>query len=194
MLSASSLAAAERPILVLGDSVSAAYGLAQAQGWVALTADKLSKTHPNKKLHNASLSGETSAGGAQRLAALLKTHKPSLVIIELGGNDALRGLPLSQTEANFKTMIAAAKAAKAQVLLVPMQIPPNYGPAYAKGFNGLYDKLGKSERVGVSAFILKDFADDLNYFQRDRIHPTAAAQPKMVAAVWPALEKLLKSN
>jgi acyl-CoA thioesterase-1 len=151
-----------KTILVLGDSISAAYGLSASQGWVALTADKLRKTHPQLKLQNASLSGETSAGGAQRLPALLKQYKPSAVIIELGGNDALRGLPLSQTEANFKTMIAAAKAAKAQVLLVPMQIPPNYGPAYAKGFNGLYDKLGKAQRVSVSAFIFKEFSEDLN--------------------------------
>ncbi len=181
-----------KTVLVLGDSISAAYGLEQTQGWVALTAEKIRKTHPTTFVQNASLSGETTAGGAQRLPALLKTHKPSLVIIELGGNDALRGLPLAQTEANFKAMIAAAKAAKAQVLLVPMQIPPNYGPAYAKGFNGLYDKLGKAQRVGVSGFIFKAFADDLSYFQRDRIHPTAQAQPLMVDAVWPAIEKLLK--
>lgn len=181
-----------KTVLVLGDSISAAYGLEQTQGWVALTAEKIRKTHPTTFVQNASLSGETTAGGAQRLPALLKTHKPSVVIIELGGNDALRGLPLAQTEANFKAMIAAAKAAKAQVLLVPMQIPPNYGPAYAKGFNGLYDKLGKAQRVGVSGFIFKAFADDLSYFQRDRIHPTAQAQPLMVDAVWPAIEKLLK--
>ena len=181
-----------KTVLVLGDSISAAYGLEQTQGWVALTADKIRKTHPTIFVQNASLSGETTAGGAQRLPGLLKTHKPSVVIIELGGNDALRGLPLAQTEANFKAMIAAAKAAKAQVLLVPMQIPPNYGPAYAKGFNGLYEKLGKSQRVGVSDFIFKAFADDLNYFQRDRIHPTVQAQPLMVNAVWPAIEKLLK--
>jgi acyl-CoA thioesterase I len=185
-------ASVAKTVLVLGDSISAAYGLTQAQGWVALTAEKIRKTQPLILVQNASLSGETSAGGAQRLPALLKTHKPSWVIIELGGNDALRGLPLSQTEANFKTMIAAAKAAKAQVLLVPMQIPPNYGPAYAKGFNGLYNKLGKAQRVGVSAFIFQSFADDLSYFQADRIHPNAAAQPLMVAAVWPAIEKLLK--
>jgi acyl-CoA thioesterase I len=181
-----------KTVLVLGDSISAAYGLPQAQGWVMLTAEKIRQTHPATFVHNASLSGETSAGGAQRLPALLKTHKPSWVIIELGGNDALRGLPLSQTEAHFKAMINAAKAAKAQVLLVPMQIPPNYGPSYTQGFNAMYDKLGKTQRVGVSAFIFKDFADDLNYFQRDRIHPTAQAQPLMVSAVWPAIEKMLK--
>jgi acyl-CoA thioesterase-1 len=185
-------AAAPKTVLVLGDSISAAYGLSQAQGWVALTAEKLQKSNANVALHNASLSGETTAGGAQRLPALLKTHKPSVVIIELGGNDALRGLPLSQTEANFKAMITAAKAAKAQVLLVPMQIPPNYGPAYAKGFNSLYAKLGKAQRVSVSAFIFKDFADNLTFFQADRIHPTAAAQPLMVATLWPAIEKMLK--
>jgi acyl-CoA thioesterase I len=185
-------ASVAKTVLVLGDSISAAYGLEQSQGWVALTAEKIRKTHPTTLVQNASLSGETSAGGAQRLPALLKTHKPSVVIIELGGNDALRGLPLSQTEANFKAMITAAKAAKAQVLLVPMQIPPNYGSAYAKGFNGLYDKLAKTQRVGVSAFIFKAFADDLNYFQRDRIHPTTQAQPMMVDAVWPAIEPLLK--
>lgn len=181
-----------KTLLVVGDSISAAYGISQSQGWVALTAEKLRKTHPTLTLINASISGETTAGGAQRLPALLKTHTPSWVVIELGGNDALRGLPLSQTQTNFKTMIAAAKASQAKVLLVPMQIPPNYGTAYAKGFNALYDTLGKAQRVPVSAFIFKDFADNLSYFQADRIHPTAQAQPLMAATLWPAIETLVR--
>jgi acyl-CoA thioesterase I len=182
----------QKTILVLGDSISAAYGLSPSQGWVALLGQRVAAKAPQYTVKNASSSGDTTAGGAQRLPALLKQHTPAIVLIELGGNDALRGLPLAQTQANFTTMILAAKAAKAQVLLVPMQIPPNYGAAYGTGFNGLYAKLGKTHRVNTSEFILKDFAQDLSQFQRDRIHPSAAAQPKMLDAVWPALQGLLQ--
>jgi acyl-CoA thioesterase I len=182
----------QKTILVLGDSISAAYGLSANQGWVALLGQRVVAKAPQYTVKNASSSGDTTAGGAQRLPALLKQHTPTIVVIELGGNDALRGLPLAQTQANFTTMIRAAKAAGAQVLLVPMQIPPNYGAAYGTGFNGLYAKLGKTHRVNTSEFILKDFAQDLSQFQRDRIHPSAAAQPKMLDAVWPALQGLLQ--
>lgn len=187
---------ASQTILVLGDSISAAYGIDAKQGWVALLSDRLNTHTASFKrpytVQNASISGDTTAGGAQRLPALLKRHQPAIVVIELGGNDALRGLPLSQTEANFKRMIHAAKVAKATVLLVPMQIPPNYGASYAQGFNGLYARLGKTHKVAVSAFIFKDFAQDLSRFQADRIHPTVAAQGLMLNAVWPALSSVLK--
>lgn len=184
--------AAQSTILVVGDSISAAYGLSPAQGWVAQAGNRLKAQAPQWTIQNASLSGETSAGGAQRLPALLKTHQPKLLIIELGGNDALRGLPIKQTEQNFIKMIQAAKASKAQVLLVPMQIPPNYGPTYAKAFNGLYAKLAQSHKVALSEFIFKGFAEDLNYFQRDRIHPTAAAQGMMLDTLWPAIARSMK--
>ncbi len=185
-----------KTVLIVGDSISAAYGIAQSQGWVALLRERLANTAPYNAIQynviNASISGETSAGGAQRIGALIKQYRPAVVVIELGGNDALRGLPIAQTKTNFTTMIRAAKASKAAVLLLPMQIPPNYGEAYAKEFNALYAQLGKAHGAKVANFIFKDFADDLTYFQRDRIHPTAAAQPKMLEAVWPSLQGLLK--
>jgi acyl-CoA thioesterase I len=186
------LAAPQKTILVVGDSISAAYGIDSKLGWVALLAERVNATAPHYSVKNASISGDTTAGGAQRMPALLKAHTPALVVIELGGNDALRGLPMSQTEANFTAMIRAAKTAKAQVLLVSMQIPPNYGAAYGKSFNALYAKLGKAHAVKTSDFIFKSFAEDLTYFQRDRIHPTLAAQSMMLDAVWPALKPLLK--
>ncbi len=185
-------AASQKTVLVVGDSISAAYGIDVKLGWVALLGERVNTTAPSYIVKNASISGDTTAGGAQRLLALLKTHSPAIVVIELGGNDALRGLPIAQTEANFTAMIRVAKAAKAQVLLVPMQIPPNYGAAYGKSFNALYAKLGKAQAVKTSDFIFKSFAEDLTYFQRDRIHPTAAAQQMMLDAVWPALKPLLK--
>ncbi len=188
--------AAQKTIVVLGDSISAAYGITQTQGWVALTNDKIKHSplapHHAYHLHNASLSGDTSSGGAQRLPALLKQYQPAIVVIELGGNDALRGLAVSQTETYFKRMIASSTEAKAKVLLIPMQIPPNYGARYVQDFNAMYVRLAKLPGVTSSAFIFKDFADNLAYFQPDRIHPTAAAQSMMVEAVWPSLKSLLK--
>jgi acyl-CoA thioesterase I len=188
--------APQKTIVVLGDSISAAYGLIATQGWVALTAEQLRQSphaaHRNYRLQNASLSGDTTAGGVQRLPALLQQYHPAVLVIELGGNDALRGLSVAQTEANFKRMIALAKQAKAQVLLIPMQIPPNYGATYMNRFNALYAKLGKAQNVAVSPFIFKDFADNLSYFQADKLHPTAQAQAMMVNAVLPSLRALLK--
>jgi acyl-CoA thioesterase-1 len=186
------IAAPQKTVLVVGDSISAAYGIDAKLGWVSLLAERVNTTANSYTVKNASISGDTTAGGAQRLPALLKNYAPAIVVIELGGNDALRGLPITQTEANFTAMIRAAKSAKAQVLLVPMQIPPNYGAQYGKSFNALYAKLGKAQAVKTSDFIFKDFAEDLTFFQRDRIHPTAAAQQMMLDAVWPALKPLLK--
>jgi acyl-CoA thioesterase-1 len=186
------IAAPQKTVLVVGDSISAAYGIDAKLGWVALLAERVNSTAGSYTVKNASISGDTTAGGAQRLPALLKNYAPAIVVIELGGNDALRGLPITQTEANFTAMIRAAKSAKAEVLLVPMQIPPNYGAKYGKSFNALYAKLGKTQAVKTSDFIFKSFAEDLTFFQRDRIHPTAAAQQMMLDAVWPALKPLLK--
>jgi acyl-CoA thioesterase-1 len=185
-----------KTILILGDSISSAYGLSPSQGWVALLGSKLARSHnrvhTQYRVQNASLSGDTTAGGVQRLPALLKQYKPAIVIIELGGNDALRGLPLAQTKSNFETMLSVSKKANAQIILLPMQIPPNYGSRYTQTFNGLYNQLAKANGVNVTPFIFKDFAENMTYFQSDRIHPTAAAQPLILSTILPTLEKILK--
>ena len=144
---------------------------------------------------NASISGDTTSGGRSRLAALLKAHKPSIVVIELGGNDALRGLPLDMTQANLTAMTQAAKKVDAKVLLLGMQVPPNYGGAYGATFSGLFGKIAKAEKVALMPFFLAgvaDVSDVAAQFQADRIHPNEQAQPKMLANVWPELKKLLK--
>ncbi len=182
-------------ILVVGDSLSAEYGLKRGAGWVALLENQLASEKKSAKVINASISGDTTSGGRSRLAALLKTHKPSIVIIELGGNDALRGLPLDMTEANLTAMTQAAKKAGAKVLLLGMQVPPNYGGAYGATFSGLFTKVAKSEKVALMPFFLAgvaDVPDATNLFQADRIHPNEQAQPKMLANVWLELKKLLK--
>ena len=188
-------AADKDTILILGDSLSAEYGLKRGTGWVALLEKQLASEKKTAKVVNASISGDTTSGGRSRLAALLKTHKPSIVIIELGGNDALRGLPLDMTEANLLNMTQAAKKSGAKVLLLGMQVPPNYGGAYGATFSSLFSKVAKAEKVALMPFFLAGVADvpDANdLFQADRIHPNAQAQPKMLANVWPELKKLLK--
>ena len=181
-----------RTILVMGDSLSAAYGLAPAQGWVALTADRVGKTKPGWRVVNASISGETTAGGAARIAAELQRHRPAVVVIALGANDGLRGLPLAQTRANLAKMIAAAQAGKAKVLLVGMRMPPNYGPDYTRGFEQNYSALSKQYGTALLPFLLEPIALDRNAYQADNLHPVAAAQPKLRDHVWKALEPLLR--
>jgi acyl-CoA thioesterase-1 len=181
-------------ILIVGDSLSAEYGLKRGTGWVALLEKQLAKEKKIAKVVNASISGDTTSGGRSRLAALLTSHKPSIVVIELGGNDALRGLPLDMTEANLTAMTQAAKTAGAKVLLLGMQVPPNYGAAYGTNFSGLFSKVAKAEKVALMPFFLAgvaDTADATALFQADRIHPNQQAQPKMLANVWPELKKLL---
>jgi len=181
-------------ILIVGDSLSAEYGLKRGTGWVALLEKQLAKEKKIAKVVNASISGDTTSGGRSRLAALLTTHRPSIVVIELGGNDALRGLPLDMTEANLTAMTQAAKTAGAKVLLLGMQVPPNYGAAYGANFSGLFSKVAKAEKVALMPFFLAgvaDTADATALFQADRIHPNQQAQPKMLANVWPELKKLL---
>ena len=181
-------------ILVVGDSLSAEYGLKRGTGWVPLLEKQLSADKSPAKVVNASISGDTSSGGRSRLAALLTRHKPAVVVLELGGNDALRGLPLDMTEQNLSAMTQAAKKAGAKVLLVGMQVPPNYGSAYAASFSGLFPKIAKAEKVALVPFFLKGIADASDataQFQADRIHPNAQAQPKMLANVWPELKKLI---
>lgn len=182
-------------ILVVGDSLSAEYGLKRGSGWVALLDKKLQTEQPGLTVVNASISGDTTAGGRSRLSGLLKKHRPRYVIIELGGNDALRGLPLKLTRDNLNVMTQAAQGAGAKVLLVGMQVPPNYGSAYASQFANLFLEVGKATQAGVVPFLLKgiaDTADSTALFQADRIHPKEEAHPIMLANVWPELKKLLK--
>jgi acyl-CoA thioesterase I len=182
-------------VLVVGDSLSAEYGLKRGTGWVPLLEKQLAAGKKPAKVVNASISGDTTSGGRSRLPALLAQNKPSVVVIELGGNDALRGLPLDMTEKNLLAMTQASKAAGAKVLLVGMQVPPNYGGAYGATFSGLFAKVAKAEKVGLVPFFLKGIADadDADSrFQADRIHPNQQQQAAMLANVWPELAKLLK--
>ena len=182
-------------ILIVGDSLSAEYGLKRGTGWVPLLEKQLANDKKPAKVINASISGDTTSGGRSRLGALLATHKPTIVVIELGGNDALRGLPLDMTEANLTAMTQSAKKAGAKVLLLGMQVPPNYGGAYGATFASLFSKVAKAEKVALLPFFLKgvaDVPDVAGQFQADRIHPNQQAQPKMLANVWPELKKLLK--
>jgi len=187
-------AAAGQRILVVGDSLSAEYGLARGTGWVALLQKQLAQEKPGVDVINASISGDTTSGGLARLSPLLKQHAPAIVVIELGGNDALRGLPLEMTRENLRAMVRLARAAKAQVLLLGMQVPPNYGPDYAQQFASSFATVAKDQKVALVPFFLKDVADVPNalaFFQSDRIHPTAAAQAILLNNVWPALKRLL---
>lgn len=182
-------------ILVLGDSLSAEYGLARGAGWVALLEKRLQEEKIERRVVNASVSGETTSGGRSRLAALLTQHKPAVVVIELGGNDALRGLPLKNTEENLTAMTDAAQKAGAKVLLVGMQVPPNYGADYSNRFAAVFATVAQAKKVAVVPFFLKGVADGpdpTRLFQADRIHPRAEAHPQMLANVWPELKKLLR--
>ena len=181
-----------RTVLVMGDSLSAAYGLAPNQGWVSLTADRIGTTAPGWRVVNASISGETTAGGAVRIAAELQRHKPAVVVIALGANDGLRGLPLAQTRANLEKMIKAAQASKAKVLLVGMRMPPNYGPDYTRGFEQNYSALAKQYDTALLPFLLEPIALDRSAYQADNLHPVASAQPKLRDHVWKTLEPLLR--
>ena len=189
-------AAADPPvILVLGDSLSAEYGIARGSGWVALLDKKLADDKIAAQVVNASISGDTTSGGHARLPALLKKYQPAIVVIELGGNDALRGLPLAMTEANLDAMTQAAQLAGAKVLLVGMQVPPNYGAQYGQQFAAAFAKVAQQQGAALVPFLLKgvaDAADATKLFQPDRIHPTAAAHPIILGNVWPTLRKLLK--
>lgn len=181
-------------ILVVGDSLSAEYGLKRGTGWVALLERRLAGENIVARVVNASISGETTSGGRTRLPALLTQHKPTHVVIELGGNDALRGLPLNGTEDNLAQMTQAAQKAGARVLLVGMQVPPNYGSDYTKRFSGLFGKLARQYKAALVPFLLQGVADAPDaraLFQADGIHPRAEAQGKMLDNVWPELKKLL---
>jgi acyl-CoA thioesterase-1 len=178
-------------ILVLGDSLSAEYGLKRGSGWVALLEQRLRQSGGTQTVTNASISGETTAGGRTRLPELLSRHRPALVIIELGGNDALRGLPLASTEANLKAMIRASRDSGARVLVLGMQMPPNYGAAYGQAFEAVFERASRDEGAERVAFFLKGIGERIEFFQADRIHPTEQAQPLMLDNVWPVLRRML---
>ncbi len=181
-------------LLVLGDSLSAEYGLPLGTGWVALLQARLTAQKPNVTLINASISGDTTSGGASRLPALLDKHHPTHVIIELGGNDALRGMSLQGTQSNLSQMTKAAKTSGAKVLLIGMQVPPNYGQDYANRFAALYSATAKAHKTALVPFLLKGVADVPHageLFQADRIHPAEPAQAIMLDNVWLELKKLL---
>ena len=196
------LSAAEakaKTILVLGDSLSAEYGLPRGSGWVALLDKQLKAEKINAQVVNASISGDTTSGGLSRLAALLRQYQPTHVLIELGGNDALRGLPIKLTEDNLSQMTLAAQKSGAKVLLLGMQVPPNYGADYGARFAGTFASVAKAHKTALVPFLLKGVADGPNaekmtekLFQSDRIHPKAEAHPAILANVWPELKKLLK--
>jgi acyl-CoA thioesterase I len=181
-------------IVVLGDSISAEYGLPRDTGWVSLMRQRLSSERIDYNVANASISGDTTSGGRARLPALMQRLKPSVVIVELGANDALRGVPLSTTEDNLRTIIEQAQQGHAKVLLVGMYVPPNYGPDYTQKFHGLYGQLSKQLRVPLVPFLLAGIEDKPDMFQADQIHPTQRAQPVLLDNVWPALKPLLHTS
>lgn len=182
-----------KTILVFGDSLSAAYGIAANRGWVALLAQKLRREQLDYSVVNASISGETTAGGVSRLPHALARHKPGIVVLQLGANDGLRGLPVPEMKKNLGAMIGMAQKAGAEVLLVGMRVPPNYGPEYTRDFAAAFSELARSRNAARVPFLLEGVAEDLSLFQPDRIHPTEAAQALLLENVWKALRPLLKS-
>lgn len=175
-------------VLVFGDSLSAAYGLRKEDGWVYLLQQQL----PDHTFINASISGETSGNGLARLPAHLQQQKPDVLVIELGANDGLRGFPIATLRNNLQAMIDLGKQAGCRILLLGMQIPPNYGPRYAEQFSGTYTQLAEKNGIALVPFFLQAIAGDPAHFQADHLHPTAAVQPQILATVKPALEPLLK--
>ena len=183
---------AARTLLVFGDSLSAAYGLATSQGWVSLLGERIARDRLDWRVVNASITGETTAGGLRRLPEDLKRHRPSLVIIALGANDGLRGQPVAAARANLEEMIRLSRAARAEPVLVGLMIPPNYGIDYAREFRELYPQLARKSRVALVPFLLDGIADRRELFLPDQLHPAAVAQPLILDNVWPTLEPLLR--
>jgi acyl-CoA thioesterase-1 len=192
LVSAANAAAPAQPaIVVLGDSLSAGYGIRIQQGWVSLLAQRLDKEGYGYRVSNASASGETTQGGLARLPRILETHKPAIVIVELGGNDGLRGLPLASSRGNLARIIELSRAAKAQVLLVGMKIPPNYGPRYEQQFQDMFTSLAAKYPLAFVPFLLEGVALRPEWMQADGIHANAAGQARMLENVWPKLKPLL---
>jgi acyl-CoA thioesterase I len=178
-------------ILVLGDSISSAYGIGVENGWVQLLQDRLDESNSGYRVVNASISGDTSNGGAARLAAALETHKPDIVVVELGGNDGLRGLPLSVTRESLDRIVVESQEAGARVLLLGMRLPPNYGPAYTDAFHAIYEELAERHQTARVPFLLEGIGGVDELMQADGIHPRSEAQPLMLDNVWPYLQPLL---
>jgi acyl-CoA thioesterase-1 len=191
-LALSNSAHATKTILIFGDSLSAGYGIARADSWGNLLQASLKRTHPQYAVVNASVSGETTSGGVRRIGKVLNEHRPAVVVLELGANDGLRGTPLKETEKNLNDIILKTKKANAKVLLLGIQIPPNYGLDYTKRFSALYPKLAKTHRVNLVGFMLKDIPPE--QFQADNLHPNAAAQPQILRNVLPSLTPLLSAK
>jgi acyl-CoA thioesterase-1 len=186
------VAAESKPVIVvLGDSISAEYGLPRDTGWVALLRRRLADKRIDYSVANASISGDTTSGGRARMPELMARLKPSIVIVELGANDALRGVPLSTTEDNLRTIVEEAQQASAKVVLVGMYVPPNYGPAYTQRFHALYGALAKQFNVQLVPFLLAGIENKPEMFQADQMHPNQQAQTVLLDNVWPALAPLL---
>lgn len=194
LVSAASTYSAPKTVLVVGDSLSAEYGLARGTGWVALMEQKLKAEKIDAKVVNASISGETTSGGRTRLPALLSQYHPQVVVIELGANDGLRGLPVAAAEDNLRSMVALAKRDHAKVLLVGMRMPPNYGRAYTERFFGMYKQVSIDTKSALVPFMLDGVADKPALFQQDRLHPLATAHPTILNNIWPKFSALIKSE
>ncbi len=180
-------------VLVYGDSLSAGYGLARGEDWAQLLAQRLRERKTDYTVANASISGETTLGGLNRIEQTLKTHRPEVTILALGANDGLRGSDLDAMRRNLERMIDAAQRAKSRVILVGMRIPPNYGPQYTEKFQNTYSDIAKKRRLPLVPFLLEGFAEKRDYFLSDNLHPTAAAQPLILDTVWKALAPQLKN-
>jgi acyl-CoA thioesterase-1 len=185
---------APKTVLVLGDSLSAEYGLVRGTGWVALLDQKLKAQKIDAAIVNASISGETTSGGLTRLPALLTQHKPEVVVIELGANDGLRGLPVAAAEANLRSMVTLAQKNNARVMLVGMRMPPNYGRAYTDKFFGMYKEVSTELKAPLVPFMLEGVAQEPYMFQPDRLHPLATAHPTILANIWPTFSALIKQK
>ncbi len=194
LLSAALAHSAPKTVLVLGDSLSAEYGLTRGSGWVALLEQKLRAEKVDARIVNVSISGETTSGGRTRLPALLTQHKPALVVIELGANDGLRGLPVAAADANLRAMVDMARKNDAQVLLVGMRMPPNYGRDYTERFFSMYNTISTQMKAPLVPFMLEGVAEKPALFQADRLHPTAQAHPVILANIWPKILPLVKSR
>ncbi|WP_371877396.1 arylesterase [Telluria mixta] len=192
MTAAGSAYSAPKTVLVVGDSLSAEYGLARGTGWVALLEQRLKREQVDARIVNASISGETTSGGRTRLPALLQQHKPDVVVLELGANDGLRGLPVTAAADNLRTMIQLSQQNKAKVLLVGMRMPPNYGRAYTERFAGMYKDLAAAYKVPLVPFMLDGVAQETTNFQADRLHPLATAHPTILNNIWPQFAPLVK--
>jgi acyl-CoA thioesterase-1 len=195
MLAASASAySAPKTVLVLGDSLSAEYGLNRGSGWVALLDQKLKAEKIDADIVNASISGETTSGGRARLPALIERYHPAVVVIELGANDGLRGLPVAAAEANLRSMVGLATQSKAKVLLVGMRMPPNYGRDYTEHFFNMYKTLAAQLKAPLVPYMLEGVADKPALFQADRLHPIAAAHPAILANIWPQFQALVTAR